>query len=49
MFFESGFALVDMEEWISNKVSTPGRRAEAENIARNEIPLFMSLVFKIVK
>ena len=49
MFSESGFALVDMEEWISNKVSAPGKRAEAENIARSEIPLFMSLVFKIIK
>ena len=39
-----GFALLDMEEWISPKVSEEGIRARAENTARKEIPLFMALV-----
>lgn len=42
-----GMAVVNMEEWVSNKKSQPGPRAVAENVARNEIPLFMAL--KIVK
>jgi ubiquinone/menaquinone biosynthesis C-methylase UbiE len=36
--------LVDaLEEWGSHKVSEPGPRAAAENTARKEIPMFMSL------
>lgn len=38
------FSLLDMEEWISDKVSEPGVRAKAENTARKEIPLFMALI-----
>jgi hypothetical protein len=30
-----------LEEWSSNKTSQPGKRAEAENTARREFPLFM--------
>lgn len=30
-----------LEEWVSHKTSEPGPRAEAENKARHEIPLFM--------
>ncbi len=38
---ESGFALIDLEEWTSHKENTRGPRAKAENRARNEIPLFL--------
>jgi hypothetical protein len=34
-----------IEEWISHKNSDSGPRAEAENSARKEIPLFMALEF----
>jgi SAM-dependent methyltransferase len=43
-FNKFGLALIDMDELISTKESEPGKRAEAENVARNEIPLFMTLV-----
>ncbi len=39
----AGLAITDMEEWISHKVSDSGPRAEAENRARQEIPLFMAI------
>ncbi len=42
-FGNSGFAVKNVEEWISDKVSDSGPRAEAENFARKEIPLFMYL------
>jgi SAM-dependent methyltransferase len=45
---KNGFAVIDLEEWISNKVSFPGKRAEAENTARKEIPMFMAIVAKLV-
>lgn len=36
--------LVDaMEEWASARVSEPGPRAEAENTARAEIPMFLAI------
>jgi ubiquinone/menaquinone biosynthesis C-methylase UbiE len=36
--------LVDaMEEWASHKKSTSGPRAAAENLAREEIPMFMAI------
>ncbi|MGB9868266.1 MAG: class I SAM-dependent methyltransferase [Bacillota bacterium] len=38
-----GFAVTRLEEWISHKKSQPGPRAEAENSARKEIPLFLFL------
>jgi len=37
----AGFAVTNLEEWVSNRVSDSGPRALAENIARREIPLFM--------
>jgi len=40
---KSGFCVTRLEEWISNKTSEPGPRAEAENKARKEIPLFLYL------
>ena len=39
----AGFVVDAMEEWTSNKVSDSGPRAKAENIAREEIPLFLAL------
>jgi ubiquinone/menaquinone biosynthesis C-methylase UbiE len=36
--------LVDaMEEWPSHKISDSGPRAQAENVARKEIPMFMAI------
>lgn len=43
---KASLVLSNLEEWISHKESEPGPRAVAENIARNEIPLFMYLQFK---
>ena len=43
---KAGLAVVNMEEWVSNKKSQEGPRAMAENVARNEIPLFMMLEVK---
>lgn len=37
----SGLAVTNIEEWVSDKVSDSGPRADAENRARKEIPLFM--------
>ena len=43
---KAGMAVINMEEWVSNKKSQPGPRAGAENMARQEIPLFMALQIK---
>jgi hypothetical protein len=40
---KNGLAIVNMEEWVSNKKSLPGPRADAENTARKEFPLFMMI------
>ena len=40
---KNGFAVSHLEEWISHKQSQTGPRAEAEDLARKEIPLFMFL------
>jgi ubiquinone/menaquinone biosynthesis C-methylase UbiE len=45
---EAGFALVNMEEWCSDKVSEGGA-AKMENRSRAEIPLFMCLVARLTK
>lgn len=39
----AGFAVTDMQEWISHKMSARGPRAKAENRARREIPLFLAI------
>ncbi len=39
----AGFVVDALEEWTSNKVSGSGPRAKAENVAREEIPLFLAL------
>ena len=36
-----GFAITGLEEWISHKASQPGPKADAENKARKEFPLFL--------
>ena len=38
---KNGFAVIRLEEWVSNKTSGPGLRAAAENRSRAEIPLFL--------
>lgn len=40
---EAGFALIDLEEWCSDKLSE-GKAAKMENRSRKEFPLFMTLV-----
>ncbi len=40
---KSGFAITRLEEWNSHKKSQKGPRAEAEDRARAEIPLFLTL------
>jgi hypothetical protein len=42
---DAGMMLSGCEEWVSDRVSEPGPRANAENQAREEIPLFMALRF----
>jgi SAM-dependent methyltransferase len=44
--FEAGFVLSALEEGYSDKKSEPGPRARAENIARDEFPLFMALLWE---
>ncbi len=47
-FAKNGLAVSRLEEWVSNRKSEPGPRAEAENTIRKEIPLFLALeLFKI--
>ncbi|HEY4496936.1 MAG TPA: class I SAM-dependent methyltransferase, partial [Candidatus Paceibacterota bacterium] len=40
---KSGFAVIGLEEWVSDKKSEPGPRTIAENRARSEFPLFLML------
>ncbi len=40
----AGFAVVGLEEWISHRRSEPGPRAKAEDAARKEFPLFLTIV-----
>lgn len=39
----AGFVIETIEEWISDKKSA-GKSAKMENLARNEIPLFMAII-----
>ncbi len=41
--FKAGFAVTGLEEWVSHKESEKGPRAKAEDRARKEFPLFMTL------
>lgn len=45
-FSKAGFSLTGLEEWISHKTSQKGPRAEAEDRARKEFPMFMTLVLR---
>lgn len=45
-FKKEGFAITALEEWISHKKSTPGKRQKAEDAARKEFPMFLALEFK---
>ena len=38
-----GFAVNKIEEWVSQRKSKPGAKARAENMAREEIPLFLAI------
>jgi ubiquinone/menaquinone biosynthesis C-methylase UbiE len=40
---KEGLAITKLEEWISHRESEKGKRQNAENKARKEIPLFMML------
>lgn len=40
----AGFVVAGLEEWISHKQSQAGPRAEAEDNARKEFPLFLAIV-----
>lgn len=42
----AGLRLAALEEWHSPKRSQPGPRARAENRARNEFPLFLTLLWE---
>ncbi len=44
-FDKANLAVTRLEEWVSEKNSV-GARADAENRARKEIPMFMALVLK---
>jgi len=48
-FAKAGLAVTRLEEWVSHKTSDKGPRKHAEDIARNEIPLFMCLELKKFK
>jgi SAM-dependent methyltransferase len=41
---KAGFLLESLEEWNSERKSEPGPRAKAEDKARKEIPLFLTLI-----
>ena len=41
--FQAGLVVEQLEEWVSEKTSEPGKRSRAENRARKEIPLFMAI------
>lgn len=41
---KAGFVITGLEEWISHKKSEAGPRARAEDTARKEFPLFLTLV-----
>ncbi len=43
-FAAAGLAVTALEEWISHRQSKPGKNAQAENRARQEIPLFLALL-----
>lgn len=44
IFSKAGLLTERLEEWMSDRRSGPGARADAENKARREFPLFMAIV-----
>lgn len=40
----NSITIIDLEEWVSHRLSKPGTRAAAENTSRVEIPLFMAIL-----
>ncbi len=40
---KAGLLVNDLQEWVSHKVSDSGPRAQAENISREEIPMFLAI------
>jgi ubiquinone/menaquinone biosynthesis C-methylase UbiE len=46
MFYKNNLCVTRFEEWISHRNSTSGPRAEAENKARKEFPLFLAMEIK---
>ncbi|MFZ4500406.1 MAG: class I SAM-dependent methyltransferase [Minisyncoccia bacterium] len=42
-FRNAGFAITNLEEWISHKKSEAGPRQSAEDTARKEIPMFLAI------
>lgn len=46
---EAGFVVEKLEEWASDKKSAPGPNARREDLARDEIPLFMTIVARKVR
>ena len=44
----AGFVVDALEEWASQRTSQPGPRAEEENRARREIPMFLALRARLV-
>jgi ubiquinone/menaquinone biosynthesis C-methylase UbiE len=42
----AGFVVTGLEEWVSHKKSQPGPRAKAEDRARVEFPMFLTIVAK---
>lgn len=42
----AGFSVIGLEEWISHKQSERGPRAKAEDAARKEFPMFLTIVAK---
>ncbi len=45
-FKKAGFTITSIEEWISHKKSQVGTRQKAEDLARKEFPMFMTLELK---
>lgn len=45
-FVKNNFAITKIEEWMSHKKSQAGPRAQAEDQARKEFPMFMCLELK---
>jgi ubiquinone/menaquinone biosynthesis C-methylase UbiE len=49
IFYKNNLCVTRLEEWVSHRESTSGPRADAENKAKKEIPMFMALEIKKCK